>query len=77
MIICIHHNPQNNAVSLMFEGGPPEAVEQLMMQLAEKIRNDIAAQQQQQQSNGQPRPSGIILPPTFIPKDMKGGVNDA
>jgi hypothetical protein len=69
MIIVIHHNPQNNAVSLMFEGGPEEAVYQIMSHLVGEMEK-----KRQAQGNGR-RPSGLIIPPTVVPKDIKKDPN--
>lgn len=76
MIIVLHHNPQNSQLQSLWEGGDPTTALAILKAAVEMIEKQINAQ-----SNGggqQPRrPSGLIIPPTAIPRNIKGDSPDA
>jgi hypothetical protein len=80
MIIVFHHDAQSGQVQshvlpVAWEGPVPvDAVIKVAEAGLQLLKQQVA-----QQTNGQPpeqRRGNIILPPTFIPKDMKGGVDE-
>jgi hypothetical protein len=72
MIIVILHNQQTNQVNLTYEGIERAAVKQVFAQLIAFIEQQEAMEAAQ--GNGQPsprRPSGLIVPPPQIPRNLR------
>lgn len=70
MMIVIVHNNETGQAQMLGENIPaPELAIQLLRHFADDIEQK-AAQQQAAQNNGhQRRPSGLIIPPTIVPRD--------
>jgi hypothetical protein len=70
MIIVVQGNPQTGQVQMSMEGCDGPTARNVLAQLVKMIDEQIA-----KQGNGQ-RPSGLIVPPTVIPRNIKGEVKD-
>jgi hypothetical protein len=70
VIIVILGNTETNQLQMTYEGAEPAMVLNAMRSTVQMLE-----QQQAQQGNGQ-RPSGLIVPPTVVPRNIKGDMKD-
>jgi hypothetical protein len=70
MISVVQGNPQTGQVQMSMEGCDAPTARSVLAQLVAMIDEQIA-----KQNNGQ-RPSGLIIPPTVVPRNIKGDVDE-
>jgi hypothetical protein len=71
MMMCIVHNAETDQAQIMVENmTDPNTAVKLLRGFADGIEQQIAQAQAAQNNGHQRRPSGLIIPPTIVPRDV-------
>jgi hypothetical protein len=71
MMIVIVHNAETDQAQIMVENmTDPNIAVKLLRGFADGIEQQLAQAQAQASNGHQRRPSGLIIPPTIVPRDV-------